>query len=58
MLLSRVGTSDQIIICFDVILLDLLSRWLEGTEKVKLEEWERRLAAMAMLPEIRPELFR
>jgi len=43
---------------FSEVVLDLLARWHENSEGVELNQWERRLAVLAMLPEIRPELWR
>jgi len=57
-LASCEGVSNEVSVCFHEVLLDLLARWLEQIDGIDLLEWERRLTVMAMLPEIRPELWR
>lgn len=57
-LLASPGYSDLVLISFNEILLDLLARWLERTDGIQLEEWERRLGVVASLAEIRPDLWR
>ena len=57
-LLGHEILSHPIITCFSEIILDLFARWLEATTEIHLDVWESRLTVVAMLPEIRPELWR
>ena len=58
LLLGHEVFSRQILACFAEIVVDLLARWLEGTAGIPLKVWESRLTVVAMLPELRAELWR
>lgn len=57
-LLAVDGAANSVISTFGPILPDLLARWLEDTENLSAEVWESRLATVAGLATLRPDLWR
>ena len=52
------GISNSVISAFGPILPDLLARWLENADGSSAEDWEARLATVAGLAALRPDLSR
>lgn len=55
--IAQPGLAEPIARHFDVILLDILARWLDNTSAISLDVWEARLYAAASLAEMRPDLW-